>query len=341
MAHVDPIPAETWAQAQRARRRLAVVTVAIGVSLLGVKLVAVGMTGSRAILSDALESIVNVVAAFVLLGSVTFAQQPADEEHPWGHGKIEALTAGLEGALLLAAAGGILWASIPDFFDPRPLERLAEGTLLIATTGIVNFAFGGVLVRRGRRLHSQALVADGRHLMADAATTAGLVVGVGVVAWTGLPWLDPALACAIAAWVLYTGISVLRTAVRSLLDVRRPEYVARIAELLREADPEGMLDPHELRILDAGTEVFVSLHVRAPRYWTIERARVMVDEVKQAVAQISECPVTVTVELDPCIDDDCPGCSIDDCPIRVTAFGEVTPIDPVRMRAAARGRPSS
>lgn len=295
----------------RIRLRTAWTAFGVGAALLVAKLVAAGMTGSRAILSDALESVVNVTAALMVLFAVRFAVEPADAEHPFGHGKVESVSAGVEGAMLLAAAGAIVWAAIPRLVDPEPLHSLGVGSLIVLGTTAANAALGAWLVRRGQKVESLALVADGRHLVADAVTSSVLLGGVAIVGITGWWWLDPVLACTMAAWVLWTGVSVLRNAFGRLVDTRRPELVEAVARALERHPPAGMHDPHDLRVLDAGTERFVSLHLLAPARWTLERTERLREEVRQRIAGAFDVPTTIVIQIEPCSRERCTTCAAD------------------------------
>lgn len=315
------------------RLRAAWIAVVVGVSLLGVKLFGAWLTGSTAILSDALESLVNVVTAITVLLSVRFANQPADEGHPLGHGKMEALTAGLEGSLLLGTGIAIVWATVPSFFAPRALKHLDLGLAIVASTAVVNLATGVYLIRTGRQHRSPALVADGKHLLSDVVTSVGLLVGLGLVALTGAIWLDPLTACLVATWILVTGARVLRHSVALLMDERSEEHVQHVVSSLAADPPHGLLDPHDLRVVDGGTERFLSMHAFAPRWWDLTRSQVLHEQVRGRLTADADVPLTVVLQIEPCTDQLCPGCQVQDCPVRSQPAGPHRPIDPARLVA--------
>ncbi|HKE01906.1 MAG TPA: cation diffusion facilitator family transporter, partial [Planctomycetota bacterium] len=189
---------------QRARMRAGVVSLAVGVVLLGAKFVAYAITGSTAVLSDALESIVNVVAATFLIASLRFAGIPADHNHPYGHGKIEFFAAVFEGGLIAFAAVAIVWAAVRRLVLPEPIHEIDEGLALTAGAALVNAVLGVFLLREARRLESTALAADGKHVLSDVWTSAGVVAGLALVRLTGLDWLDPLVALAVGAQLAFT-----------------------------------------------------------------------------------------------------------------------------------------
>ncbi|MGH1346038.1 MAG: cation diffusion facilitator family transporter [Nannocystales bacterium] len=320
-------------QTHQASLRWARLAVAVALGLLALKMVAAWLTGSSAVLSDAAESVVNVVAASVMLLAVRSAAEPADAEHPFGHGKAELLAAAFEGALLLAAAFIIAWNAIPAVFAPQPIEHLGWGTLLVGLTAVGNGVFGGLLIRTGGRTGSPALVADGRHLLTDAVSTVGVLAAVGLVELTGLVWIDPAAACLLALWIAYTGTSVVSGAARGLLDTRSPEYTERIAAALRQPPLEGLLEPHDLRVLDATSNVVVLLHARAPWMWTLERGRALQEQTEARIASVFTVPSEVQVQLEPCVPRCCRECAVKACERRSEAFTALAPFEPRQISA--------
>lgn len=313
--------------------RWARLAVGVAFGLLVLKMIAAWMTGSSAVLSDAAESVVNVVAASVMLLAVRSAAQPADTEHPFGHGKAELLAAAFEGALLLAAAIIIGWNAVPILFAPEPVEHLGWGSLLIGLTAVGNGVFGGLLIRNGGRVGSPALVADGRHLLTDAVSTIGVLLAIGLVELTGLVWIDPAAACVLAIWIAYTGTTVVSGAARGLLDTRSPEYTERIAAALSEPPIEGLLEPHDLRVLDTTSNVVVLMHARAPWMWTLERGRALQEQTEARVASVFTVPSEVHVQLEPCVPRCCQACRETDCERRSAEFTVRTPLEPQQISA--------
>ncbi len=315
----------------RAPLRLARVALAIAVGLLFFKIYAAWLTGSRAVLSDAMESVVNVVASAAMLLAIRVARRPADTEHPFGHGKVELLAAAFEGSLLIIAGLAIAWESAPALLNPRPIEHLGWGSAVVGVTATIHAGLGLVLLRAGRRHHSPALKADGRHLLTDALSTLGVLGALGLVALTHVTWIDPAAACAVATWVTYTGARVVVDTARSLLDTHRPEHARRIADALSHAHPPGLLDPHDLRIVDAESTVFVILHVRAPAHWSVGRTNRLRVEARAAIADTFGVPADVNLQIEPCTPRCCPACSEPECPTRSAAFRALVAPDPAAI----------
>src|SRR5690606_11877942 len=213
--------------------RLMLLSVGAAVATIVLKVTAAAVTGSVGFLSDAMESLVNLVAALVGLWAVRLAAQPPDLGHHFGHGKAEYLSAAVEGAMIFAAAVAIVWTSVRRLLDPQPLEQAGLGLALSTVAAVVNLVVGVVLVRAGRRARSIALEADGRHLLTDVVTSAGVLVGIGVVALTGWHRLDPVIARGVGANILYTGYGLLRRWVSGLLDASLPAAdMARVREVL-------------------------------------------------------------------------------------------------------------
>ena len=272
----------------------------IGAALvtIGLKSAAYALTGSVGLLSDALESGVNLVAAVAALAALKLAESPPDEEHEYGHHKIEYFSSALEGMLILVAAAAIVASAVPRFVAPRPLERVGLGLAVSTAASLVNLVVGVLLVRVGKQRRSIALEADGRHLLTDVWTSAGVLVGVVLVAATGYERLDPIAALLVAANIVGTAIGVLRRSARDLLDATvPPEERARIEAVLVSFEPEGATW-HELRARQSGTRTFVSVHILVPGDWTVARGHDLLERVEAALRATGP-DVVVFTHLEP------------------------------------------
>jgi len=303
-----------------------------GAAICAGKFVVAGTTGSTAVYSDALESIVNVAAAALLLYALVVAARPADRDHPYGHGKVEFFSAGVEGALIAVAAVLILVEAATELVRGPELRRLDVAIVGSAVLAIGNALLGGYLVRVGRRSGSDALVADGRHVLADVLTTVGVIVGLGLVAWTGLAVLDPLIAIAVALWILRTGYGLLRTAIGGLMDEADEGLLAPICEGLEANRRPEWIDVHSLRSFRSGAVHHIDLHLGVPRYLDADRLHEIDDDVGSTVRAATGRAGSVIVHFDPCRPRMCAECVVEPCKIREADFGAREPIRVERAR---------
>jgi cation diffusion facilitator family transporter len=266
--------------------RFAWLSVAAALVTIGLKVGAWRLTGSVGMLSDAAESVVNLVAALAAVWMLTLAAKPADDEHEFGYSKAEYFASGFEGALISIAALAIAWAAVERLQHPRPLADLRLGIGVSVVAAVVNLAVARVLLSAARRHHSIALEADARHLMTDVWTTAGVVVGVGAVALTGTSWLDPVVALGVTLHIAWSGAQLIRRSWRGLLDAALdPADQQALRELLdRHAGPE--LEFHAVRTRQAGARRFVSLHVLVPGSWSVARGHHLLEELEREIRAV-------------------------------------------------------
>lgn len=307
------------------RRRMILLSVVVGMVLLVIKFFAAAFTGSAAILSDALESIINVVASVFAFYSITLSAQPPDRSHPYGHGKIESFSAGFEGALIILAALVIIWQAVPAFFMPRPLAQLNVGILLILGAAVVNAVLGFSLVRTGKRTGSLTLTADGKHLLTDVYTSVGVVLGLGLVYLTGWAILDPITACAVALNIIVSGVTLVRQSVSHLLDAADEPFLSSIVYSLQQIRRPEWIDLHYLRSWSSGMRHHIDFHLTLPRYWRLEQCHAAETSVTEWVVEHLGGQGEVLIHLDPCTSHHCVGCQVLDCPVRTMPFRSVIP----------------
>ena len=261
--------------------RYAWLSVAAAVATIGLKTLAWWLTGSVGLLSDALESGVNLAAALLALSMLRLAAAPPDENHPYGFSKAEYFSAGIEGALIVLAAAGIVWTAVPRLVAPRALDMPLEGLTLTVIASAINFGVAMVLLRAGREYHSITLEADGRHLLTDVWTSAGVIVGVALVFVTGWLRLDPIVAIAVALHILWTGFGLVRRSVRGLLDPAISAQDQReVEKLIAEYARRYGVSFHALRTRQAGARRFVSFHLLVPDAWTVAHAHQLSEEIE-------------------------------------------------------------
>ena len=314
----------TWGLTDRSER-VAWLSLLASAALLAVKFVAYQLTGSAAVLSDALESIVNVIASGFALFSVALSARPPDASHPYGHGRVEFFSAGFEGALIMAAAVAIFWAACPRLLSPQPLEQLSLGMGLVGAAGAANALLGVYLQSVGRRANSMALVADGRHLLSDAYTSAGVLLGMCLVWLTGWYVLDALTALAVALHILVMGGRLVRESIARLMDEAEPALLQRIVQTLQEARQASWIDLHNLRAWRSGPRCHVDFHLTLPRYWDLERGHAVSEGIELLIQQTQPTHGDVNIHIDPCLPVDCPFCSIPSCPVRTAAHQESPP----------------
>jgi cation diffusion facilitator family transporter len=326
---IGAMPAmRTEQSATPAPRHTAVLVLSLGVAivLLAVKFWAYALTGSQAIFSDALESIVNVVASAFALAVVAWAGRPADRDHPFGHGKLEFFSAVFEGGLVFAAGLVIVWQAAVAFVDGTSPKSLGAGLALTSVAGVVNGVVGWFLVRWGRRHHSAAIEADGHHLLSDFWTSVGVVAGLALVAATGMWWFDPLVAALMGALLLTTGWRVVRRATGGLLDEEDPDLLRRVVAVLQPRVGNGLIRVHKLRAIRSGTFRHFSAHLVVPEFWSVQRAH---DAASTLAAEVMhDLPGEGAVELqtEPCERAWCAMCDYEPCPVRLQPFVRREPL---------------
>jgi cation diffusion facilitator family transporter len=311
----------------RARLRAGQISLAAGVVIFAGKLVAYGLTGSAAVLSDALESIVNVVAAALLLYSLAVAARPADRAPPDGHGKVEFFSAGVEGTLIAVAAALILFEAGKDLWYGPHVERIDLGLLLVTLLTALNAGLGLYLVRVGRSTHSLALQADGRHVLTDVVTSVGVMAGLAGVWITGRAWIDPLVAIAVALNILRTGWTLLRSAIAGLMDEADERLLAEMSESIEKSRAPWCIDVHGLRAWRSGGFHHADLHLCVPRYFEADRLHEIDAELTRRLLAATGRPGDVIVHFDPCRPRHCPECTMAECAVRAAPFVSQAPID--------------
>ena len=263
--------------------KFAWVSIAAALATIFLKAIAYYITGSVGLLSDALESIVNLVAALMALAMLAVAARPADEMHAFGHNKAEYFSSGLEGMLILLAAASIVGTAIPRLITPRALEQVGTGVAVSILAAIINFAVARLLLHAADKYRSITLEADARHLMTDVWTSAGVVIGIAVVFLTGWNRLDPIIAIIVALNILWTGAKLLRRSVLGLLDTALPAAEHQsITEILSRYERDG-IQYHALRTRHAGSRSFISFHVLVPGDWTVQRGHDLLEQVERDI----------------------------------------------------------
>jgi len=312
----------------------------VGALLMAVKFLAYFVTGSAAILSDALESIINVVASGFVLYSIYLSHQPPDKSHPYGHGKIDYFAVGFEGALIILAAGAILYKAIPAFFQVRVITQLDFGIVLVVGTSAVNLLLGLFLIRTGRKTRSAPVEADGKHLITDVYTSVGVVIGLVLVRLTGWSLWDPITACAVAVNIVVTGWHLVKQSFGRLMDEADPELLGKIVGILNEHRRPDWIDIHQLRTRHYGNKVHVDFHLVVPRSLGLLEAHLEAKEIEEKILGSLVEVAEVIVHVDPCEDPLCPWCLQDSCGDRSKDFiGEDKPwqVEKVVMKRQHRG----
>jgi cation diffusion facilitator family transporter len=280
-------------------RKFAYLSIAAAVVTISFKLLAYFLTNSVGLLSDALESCVNLIAAIVALFMIILAEKPADEEHAFGHSKAEYFSSAIEGGLIVLAAFSIIWAAVPRLINPVPLENVGIGLLVAVGASGINLVVSIVLLKSGQKNNSIILEADGKHLMTDVYTSAGVLIGIGLVKVTGWLVLDGIVAIAVALNILWTGYQLMRRSALGLLDSGIPETdrlkITKALESLKQQN----LDYHSLLTRQAGQRKFVALHVLMPGQWTIQEGHNKIEKIERDIRALFDSPVTVFTHLEP------------------------------------------
>lgn len=277
------------------------------------------LTASTFVLTDAAESIVNVVASSFAFFSIYIASQPRDENHPYGHGKIEFFSVFVEGALISVAGAGILVKAGYGLFHPQPIHDLLTGAIIIGLTGAVNGALGYYMIYRAKALRSLTLDADGRHLLTDMVTSGGLVVGLLLIHFTGLNWLDGALSIAVGLYICYSGYKLVRKSVAGLMDETDFDVVEHIIKVLNEERKPEWIDVHNLRAQKYGHELHLDCHMTLPNYFDLNRVHAEISLVDKLINEKAGVATELFIHADPCLPECCHYCSMPNCPIRSEA----------------------
>jgi cation diffusion facilitator family transporter len=261
-------------------------SIAAAVLTIGLKTTAWWITDSVGLLSDAMESVVNLVGGLMALAMLTVAERPADEDHPYGHGKAEYFSSGVEGTLILIAAVGIGVAAVDRLISPKPIEEIGIGLVVSIAASLVNLGVALLLLRVGRKRNSITLEANARHLLTDVWTSVGVVAGVGMVALTDWERLDPIVALIVAANIIWTGVGIVRRSISGLMDAALPvEERVAIQEVLKRHEQVGVKF-HALWTRQAGARKFISLHVLVPGDWTVQRGHQLLERIENDIRHV-------------------------------------------------------
>jgi cation diffusion facilitator family transporter len=302
------------------KQRLIIFSFVLSLLIMAAKFYAYYVSGSTAILTDALESIINVVAAAFAYYSVYLASLPRDLNHPYGHGKIEFFASGLEGVLILLAAAYIFLHASQHLIATPSLVRLDLGMYISLGSAFLNGMMGFYLVRLGKSSHSPTLVADGKHLTLDAYNGLLIVLALGLTFFTQWIWVDAVASLIFALLMCWQGIRLIRESVAALMDETNPAVFNKVIEWITQHQKPTWIDLHNLRIQQYGGDLHIDCHVTLPRYWNLSRVHDEIHDFEVTMGQVLPTEIEIFVHVDPCLDACCSHCEISDCPIRTHAF---------------------
>lgn len=300
--------------------KVQLIAVVVGALLLGAKFLTYLFTHSNTILTDTLESIINVVAGVFALYSIYIAAKPKDYDHPYGHGKVEFISAGFEGIMVVMAGVLIIVKAGISFFNPRQLEHLDIGLAVIGISGIINYGLGAMLENAGHADKSLTLIADGKHLKSDAYSSFGIFVGLILIYFTKLALLDNIVAIIMGLVIGFMGFKLLRSSIAGIMDEADEGVIKTIIELLSANRQDAWIDIHNLRVIQYGNKLHVDCHVTLPWYFTLEQAHNEIEEIAELINREHSAQVEFFIHEDPCIPTSCKICQIADCKVRKEEF---------------------
>jgi cation diffusion facilitator family transporter len=278
------------------------------------------ITGSNAILSDGLESMVNVAAGAFALYSVIVSARPKDFDHPYGHGKVEFISAGLEGFMIGIAGIVILIKSIYNLIKPQEISSIDTGIFIVAIAGLFNFILALFLRKFNKKKHSVAVDANARHLMTDAATSAALVIGLIIIHFTSLFWLDNVIAIAFGSMIFLTGYKLVRKSVAGVMDEADYILISEIIEVLSRNRKDNWIDIHNFRIIKYGNDLHIDCHITLPWYYDLRQSHEELKQIENHILALSENYIEIFIHADPCVPASCRICNLIICPVRQHMF---------------------
>ena len=296
------------------------IVVIVAIALLIIKFLAYFLTHSVAILTDALESIVNVVAGSLGLYSLIVSARPRDEDHPYGHGKVEFISSGVEGTLIVMAGLLILYESIHALIDPRELHQIDYGLILIAVSALINYLMGAWCIRIGKKHTSYALVASGKHLQTDTYSTIGIIIGLVAIYWFKIMWLDSAVAILFGGVILFNGYKIVQESVAGIMDQSDQALLSKMVTLLNLHRKDNWIDLHNVRIIKYGSVLHLDAHITIPWYLNVHEAHNEIDALAGLVRKEFGDSLELYVHSDGCLDFSCSICQKQDCPVRKHPF---------------------
>jgi len=302
------------------KRKTMLVILIVGIVLMIIKFAAFFITHSNAILTDALESIINVFAGSLALYSLYYSSRPKDQDHPYGHGKIEYLSSGIEGGLIFISGIAIIVKSCYSFIYPQQIHSLDIGLYLTLFTGSCNFYMGRYLIKHGKINQSTAMVAEGKHLLSDTISSVGIVIGLVIIYFTKQYWLDNLIALFAGLYICYMGYSLLKESVTNLLDEADVEKLKMVIEMLNKNRREKWIDMHNLRVLKYGSHLHVDAHITLPWYDKLEDSHTEVSMLENLIKQQLGNELEFFIHADPCLPISCPICVVQNCPVRKSEF---------------------
>jgi cation diffusion facilitator family transporter len=293
---------------------------AISIVLLAIKFIAYYSTHSVSILTDALESIANVVAGFIGLYSLYIAAKPRDKDHPYGHGKAEFISAAVEGTMVVSAGAIILYKAIQHLIKPVELHKIDLGILLIAAAAVVNYITGYFCLRTGKKNNSLALIASGKHLQADTWSTVGIIIGLVLLYFTGFKWIDSTVAIVFGVYIMFTGYQILRRSIAGIMDEADMELLGRLVQVLNTNRRENWVDLHNLRVIKYGSVLHLDCHLTVPWYLNVHEAHKEIDALSQLIRKEFGESLELFVHSDGCLPFSCRICDKKICSERKNNF---------------------
>lgn len=277
--------------------RFAWLSIAAAITTIAMKWIAYMVTGSVGLLSDAVESVVNLLGATMALGMLTIAARPADDDHEFGHTKAEYFSSAVEGILILVAAAGIAYTAIERLMNPRPLEQVGVGLVVSIAASAVNFSVARILMSAGKKYRSITLEADANHLMTDVWTSAGVIVGIGLMALTGWQLIDPIVGLIVAANIVWTGLGLVRRSIDGLMDISLPDHERETVEAIMEKYRQKKVEFHALRTRQSASKRFLSVHMLVPGDWTVHDAHHLAESFEGEVrAELGDAVIVTHLE---------------------------------------------